>query len=109
MAVQARIVRMRQKGSYLEASGKVTNDTDRPLKDARAVVSYFNQQGDLIDTESVRIKQSILMPGETSAFKIFCLWDPAIARGRVQVSEPSPETSLSGGCDSDSSTASLFC
>jgi hypothetical protein len=88
MALRTKLVKMRKRGSFLVATGQVTNESDSPIQHACAVVSYFNAEGAMIQMDSARIKHAVLDPGQTSPFRVVCLWNSQMVRGRIQVNEP---------------------
>ena len=87
MAIQAEILKLRKMGCLVEAIGRVTNQTTRPLTNAWAVISYFNERGDLLQTDSARLRQARLMPGQTARFRVIGPWNERMVRGRIQVSQ----------------------
>jgi hypothetical protein len=91
MMLKTQHVRMKKRGSFVEATGRVTNDSDQPVQDVRAVVSYFDRDGDMIQMDAAKVRNSVLMPGQTTSFRVICLWNPQMVRSRVQINaSPQP-------------------
>lgn len=62
---------------YVE--GKVKNVADEPLKDVMAVVTWADNEGRVIKSDTAAIDFNPILPGQTSAFKTISTRNPAMS------------------------------
>lgn len=66
------------------ASGQVKNLTSEPLKSVQAVVSFYDKDENFITSNDSMLEYQPLLPGQTSPFKVYATWNPAMRKAQVE-------------------------
>ena len=69
---------------YATAKGEVKNITNKRLKNIQALVSWYNANGDFITSDGAIIEYNILMPGQTSPFKVMERFNPQMKEAKIE-------------------------
>lgn len=72
---------------YAVAEGSVTNLTDEPMRNVLAVAVFYDQSGNVITSDSALIQYQVLLPGQTSPFKVMANWNPAMKTSSTEFQE----------------------
>ena len=68
---------------YAVAEGQVKNITNLRLKNVIALVSWYNENGDFITSDSSHIEYTTLMPGQVSPFKVMADYNPQMKKATI--------------------------
>lgn len=74
-------------GGYVEAEGRVTNNTTSILRSMQAMVEYETASGQFITSDCSTIDLRDLLPGQSSPFSVLTDYNPAMARARLRFRE----------------------
>ena len=69
---------------YAKAEGQVKNISGRKLKNVEALVIWFDNNGNMITSDSSLIEYNPIMPGQTSPFSVMEQYNPAMTKARVE-------------------------
>lgn len=69
---------------YAIAKGEVKNITSKRLKNVEALVTWYNKNGDFITSDSALIEYHVLMPGQTSPFKVMERFNPQMNKASIE-------------------------
>lgn len=73
-------------GRYAEAEGEVKNISGHPLEYVKAVVSWYDANGQFISSDTSYIQYNPLLPGQRSPFRVMNTWNPAMRTARIEFS-----------------------
>ncbi len=76
-----------QSYSNVIAEGQVKNLTGLSLNNIQAVVSFYDKNGGFITADSALIEYRPLLSGQTSPFKVFATWNPAMNNATIEFKE----------------------
>lgn len=65
-------------GAYALVEGQVTNVSGRPLKYVLALAEFYTGDGTFITSDNALIDYNPILPGQTSPFKVYATWNPAM-------------------------------
>lgn len=72
---------------YAIAEGKVTNRSGETLRNIEAVIEIQTSSGQFITSSSSLLDYTDLLPGQSSPFKIYASYNPAMARASLSFRE----------------------
>lgn len=70
--------------SYAISEGQITNLTDETLENVEAVVTFYDSNGNFITSDSSLIEYKVLLPGQTSPFKVHTPANPAMSKAGIE-------------------------
>lgn len=74
-------------GSFAYAEGAVKNLTKGKLENVEAVVSFYDNDRNMITSDDALLKYTTLLPGQTSPFKVIARYNPAIRAAQLEFKE----------------------
>lgn len=72
--------------SYAVYEGQVKNISNSKMEHVQAVVTWYDNNGNMITSRSALIEYDPLMPGQTSPFKVIKSFNPAMQKAGVEFS-----------------------
>lgn len=72
---------------YAIAEGRVTNRTNKTLENIMAVVEFETSDGTFITSDDALLDYQVLLPGQSTPFKVYARYNPAMARARLTFRE----------------------
>ena len=73
-----------EENGYAIAKGQVKNISGRKIEYVKAVVTWYNDNGRMITSDSNLIEYTTLMPNQTSPFKVTVDYNRAMAKANVE-------------------------
>jgi hypothetical protein len=70
--------------NYVVAKGQVKNLTNEKILNAKAEVTWYDKNGEMITYDYTYLDLTTLMPGQTSNFKIMERWNPAMNKASIR-------------------------
>lgn len=74
-------------GAYVEAEGRVTNNSGSTLRNIQALVEYETADGQFITSDYGTIELRDLLPRQSSPFSVLTPYNPAMSRARLRIRE----------------------
>lgn len=73
--------------SYVEAEGRVTNNTKQTLRNIQALVEYETSTGQFITSDYATIELRDLLPGQSFPISVLTNYNPVMSRARLRFRE----------------------
>lgn len=77
----------RKSDSYIEIVGEVKNISTYSLDGIKALVSFYDKKGDLVNANDALIDFQPILPGQISPFKVIATYDPAMDKANIAFKE----------------------
>lgn len=70
--------------SYAIAEGQVKNLSNSRIENLKAVVTFYDKNGGFVTSDDALVEYRPLLPGQTTPFKTYTSWNPAIRKGKIE-------------------------
>jgi hypothetical protein len=74
-------------GMFVETQGQVRNVSGVNIRNVEVVVTFFAEDGRFITTDSALIDYNPILPGQTSAFTVITVYNPAMHTASIDLKE----------------------
>ena len=71
-------------GGYVKAEGEVKNISERRLENVEVLVIWYNRNNDFVTSDSSIIEYNVLMPDQTSPFRVFEKYNPQMHKALIE-------------------------
>lgn len=68
---------------YAIAEGQVKNISDESLKNVEVVITWYTEDYTFITSDSALIEYNPILPGQTSPFKVYATYNPAMFKAGI--------------------------
>ena len=73
----------RHEHGYAIVEGQVKNVSSQSIDNIEAIVEFYTKDGTFITSDSSVIEYRPLLPGQTSPFKVYATWNPAMGTAKI--------------------------